>query len=200
MAGLYSPALNGKAAVGVIAIAIAVFVVKNGELLRTASAVEAAPVLSRYCNQHRSTDLYVLGVDDEFYSAVLPLHGVRYGWTDPADLVANEHPHLRYLGILIHTDELAKLPDNLPLYRERLAAWGLNSTCAVATGISSRDAAELLEIVGGHPKSDFLVSRSIMPEPDRTTSHRVVFVNEDFALLESKSKVETEAPAWSCEM
>ena len=204
---LYSPLLKDKGAPVVIALVSVAFVVKImspgsdfGISLRPGTTIAAAPVLSRYCNEHRAADLYILGVDDEFYSAVLPLHRVRYGWLDASDMVAHEHPHLGYLGILIPAGELPQLDQKLPVYRDRLRAWGLDSTRAVATGLPAHDIAELAEIVRAHPESDFLVSRAILPDAEHTVSHRVVFANGDFTLLESKLAMGSEKPAWSCEM
>jgi len=207
IAGLYSPLLNGRGAALVLAVAGVGFIVKVanpysdfGISVRPGTTLTAAPVLSRYCTEHRAADLYILGVDDEFYSATLPLHRVRYGWIDAADVVASEHPHLPYLGILIPAAELSQLNDKLPLYRDRLRAWGLDSTRAVATGISAHDVQGLQQIIRDHPESDFLVARSILRDPEHTASHRLVFNNDEFALLESKLAVAAEAPGWTCEM
>lgn len=207
IAGLYSPQLNGKGATIVIAGLCLAFVVKIenperdfGVSIRSGSTVEAAPVLSKYCAEHRATDLYILGVDDEFYSAALPLHHVRYGWTDPTSMVAREHPHLEYLGILIPAAELPQLEEKLPLYRDRLRAWGLDSTRAVATGVSAHNIAGLLHTIQDHPEADFLVARSILPNPQQDQSHRVAIVTLEFTLLESKAQVALEAPSWTCKM
>ena len=207
IAGLYSPLLNGKGASIMIAVVSITFAVKAanpdrdfGVSIRAGSTIAAAPVLSKYCAERRATDLYILGVDDEFYSAALPLHRVRYGWIDPNDMVAREHPHLAYLGILIPADDLTQLDKKLPLYRDRLRAWGRNSTRAVATGVSAHDIPGLLQIIRDHPESDFLVARAILPNPERDQAHRVVFANADFALLDSNSPVGSEAAQWSCAM
>ena len=207
IAGLYSPLLNGKGAAAMIALVSIAFAIKLanpdrefGVSILPGSTLAAAPVLSQYCMEHRATDLYILGVDDEFYSAALPLHRVRYGWIDPTDMIAREHPHLAYLGILIAAADLSQIDEKLPLYRERLHAWGLDSTRAVATGVSAHDVPELLRIIHDHPESDFLVARSILPDPERDQAHWVVFANAEFSLLESKERVATETAGWSCGM
>ncbi len=207
MAGLYSPLLNGKSAIAVVTIAAAVFALKIanpdsafGVSTQSGSTIAAAPVLARYCGERRAVDLYILGVDDEFNSAALPLHRVRYGWVDAGDLVASEHPYLEYLGILIPAAELPRLDKNLPMYRNRLRAWGLDSTQAVATGISAHNNAELLQIVRDHPQSDFLVSRAILPDPGQAPAHRVTFSGPEFTLIESGSPAATETPSWTCQM
>jgi 4-amino-4-deoxy-L-arabinose transferase-like glycosyltransferase len=207
IAGLYSPLLNGKGVSIVTAILCLAFVIKLanpdrsfGVSMASGSTVAAAPSLSQYCGEHRATDLYVLDVDDEFYSAALPLHQVHYGWIDPADTVAREHPHLEYLGILIPAGELPRLGEKLPLYRERLRSWGLDSTRAVATGIAAHNTTDLLRIIQDHPESDFLVARSILPNPQQATSHRIAIVNSDFTLLESQAPIGTQTPAWTCNM
>ena len=207
IAGLYSPLLNGRSAwivIGVIAIAFALKLAGPeqtfGISMQSGSNIAAAPVLSQYCGEHRANDLYVFEVDDEFYSAALPLHRVRYGWVDPADVVAREHPHLAYLGILIPASEFPTVDGKLPLYQSRLSGWGMESTRAVATGITAHDAAELQRIIRDHPESDFLVARSIVPDPQAEISHRVEFANADFSLLESKTPAGRETPKWSCGM
>ncbi len=205
LAGFYSPLLDGKGASVMIAILCLAFGIKLanpdrgfGVSIRAGSTIAAAPLLSQYCAEHRATSLYILGVDDEFYSAVLPLHRVRYGWIDPTDMVAREHPHLAYLGILIPAAGLPRLDNQLPLYRGRLRAWGLDSTRAVATGLSAHDIPGLLQIIHDHPESDFLVARSILPNPEQAPWHHVAKATADFTLLESKSPVGTETPAWTC--
>ena len=207
IAALYSPVLNGKGTLAACAILGVAFVLKVanpdshfGVSMRSGSTLAAAPVLSRYCSENRATELYVIGVDDEFYSAVLPLHRVRYGFVDASDTVALEHPHLPYLGILIPSAELPQLSQKLPVYRDRLRAWGLDSTRAVGTGFAAHNIAELVQMIHDHPESDFLIARSILPEPEHEPSHRVSFANADFALLESKIAVGSETPAWTCEM
>lgn len=194
---LYSPLMSNRGAIGIFLVALIVFIAIS---MRPVTAIAAAPALSRYCTEHRATDLYILGIDDEFYSAVLPLHCVRYGFIDPADVVAREHPHLVYLGLLIPASELSQLDAKLPVYRDRLRVWGLESTKAVATGVFAHDAATLAQIIHDHPESDFLVARSILSDPEHASSHRVAFDNADFALLESKLPVATESPQWTCEM
>jgi 4-amino-4-deoxy-L-arabinose transferase-like glycosyltransferase len=207
IAGFYSPLLNGRLTLVVTAVIAVVFGIKLsmpdssfGVSIRSGTTLAAAPVLSQYCTQHRATRLYILGVDDEFYSASLPLAHVRYGWIDAADLVAREHPHLAHLGILIPASDLQNLNEKLPLYRDRLRAWGLDSVQAVATGISARDVEQLRKIVRDHPESDFLVARSVLPEPGKVESHNVTFVNGEFALLESKTSPSPYTPGWTCEM
>ena len=207
IAGLYSPLLNGRGAAIMLAVVCIAFAVKLknpdrdwGVSIRSGSTLAASPALSQYCGEHRATDLYILGVDDEFYSAALPLHRVRYGWIDASDMVAREHPHLAYLGILIPASDLSRLRDELPVYRARLRAWGLDSTRAVATGVSAHDVPVLVRVIRDHPESDFLVARSILPYPEQDPSHRVVAANAEFTLLESKSAVGSERPAWTCAM
>ena len=204
---MYSPLMTGRGGAAVLLVALAAFAVKAvcpdepfGISFRSDTTIATAPALSRYCAEHRATDLYILGIDDEFYSAVLPLHRVRYGWVDPSDVVTREHPHLPYLGLLINATDLPQLGSKIPLYSKRLRQWGLNSSEAVATGIAAHDASELAQIVRDHPESDFLVARSVLPDPQDTAAHRVVVANDDFTLLESKQSTATEPAAWSCEM
>jgi hypothetical protein len=201
---VYSPVLRGRWAWIAAAALMAIFAVRAGSLgyYRSGSTIAAAPVLERYCGQRRTADLYILGVGDEFYSAVLPLGRVRYGWVDPTGLTAREHPHLAHLGILISAGELASLDAGMPVYAQRLREWGMNSTRAVGTGIAAHDPAELRELVRQRPESDFLVARAILPEPEKDAAHRVVFANAEFTLLESLAPAGAmrEPAAWPCGM
>jgi 4-amino-4-deoxy-L-arabinose transferase-like glycosyltransferase len=147
---------------------------------RPGSTIPAAPALSRYCEERRGNELYILGVVDQFYAATLPLGTVRYGWVDPADSVADTHPHLEYLGI----SQSATAPPDVPRYAERLRAWGMNSTAPIRTGILARNADELAALVRAHPEADFLVSPEIARRlgEDR---HIVRAATPTFVLLES---------------
>jgi 4-amino-4-deoxy-L-arabinose transferase-like glycosyltransferase len=204
IAALYSPLLNGKGAAVFVGIAGLVFALKIanpeqawGVSMRSGTTIASAPVLSRYCNEHRAATLYLIGVDDEFYSAVLPLKKVRYAWVDPTNLVGREHPHLAYLGILLPPADFARLDEKLPVFRDRLRAWGLDSTEAVATGVAANDNAGLAQLIHDHPESDFLVGRTIL---QNDANHKVAFASADFTLLEA-TKPSGQAPSeWSCEM
>jgi hypothetical protein len=207
IAALYSPLLNGKGAFVVIAALSVAFVVKLanpdsdfGISVLAGDTATTASALSHYCGEHRTADLYVLGVDDEFYSAVLPLHRVHYGWLDPKDTVAKEHPYLQQMGILIPAAELSQISQRLPTYRDRLRAWGVDSTQAVATGLPVHNVSEFLQILHEHPESDFLLPRTILPDPEKEPFHRVVFSNAEALLMESKSPVGSEPASWTCEM
>ena len=204
LAGLYSPLLNRRGATAVLLVAITLFAIKIanpdkpwGVSMRSGTTLAAAPVLSNYCGRHRANTLYVIGVDDEFYSAVLPLRKVRYAWVDPADLVGREHPHLTWLGILLSAADFKQLDVKLPAFQDRLRSWGLDSTEAVATSVGAIDNAALAQLVHDHPESDFLVARAILPGD---SNHRTAFANADFLLLESLQAATGAPPAWSCEM
>jgi len=204
LAAVYSPVLRGRWAWIAAAALLSIFAIRAVHLnyYRSGSTIAAAPVLERYCVERRANTLYILGVDDEFYSAVLPLERVRYGWLDPAGLAAREHPHLAHLGILISARELAGVDARMPLYARRLREWGMNSTRAVSTGIAAHDLAEFQEMVLQHPESDFLVARAILREPGKDDLHRVAFANAEFALLESLASAGSmrQPAAWPCRM
>jgi hypothetical protein len=206
-AGLYSPLLNGRPALGMLAVIGAVFVIKTanpessfGLDFRSGSTLATSEPLSRYCGQHRATTLHVIGVDDEFYSAVLPLERVRYAWLDPANVVSHEHPHLSHLGILVSSDELEQLEAKLPVYQQRLREWGMESTEALQTGVSATSVEALQKMVRDHPDRDFLVARTILPEPEKVTTHKIAASGNDFVLLESNTTPREHTPEWTCAM
>ena len=55
-------------------------------------------------------------------------------------------------------------------------------------------------MIHDHPNSDFLVARSMLPNPEQIQSHSVAMVNSEFALLKAKSSVGNDAIAWTCAM
>lgn len=194
IAGLYSPLANRVALVALVVFAIKLAYPGQpwGVSIGSGTTLAAAPVLDHYCTEHRATTLYVIGVDDEFLSAVLPLQKVRYAWADPTNLVGREHPHLAYLGILLPIADAEN-----PVFRDRLRNWGLGSSEAVGTGMWANDNAGLAQFIREHPESDFLVSRAIVQSD---ANHTVDFANSDFILLEAIHPVRTSDPKWSCEM
>ena len=63
-----------------------------------------------------------------------------------------------YLGILLPAVNSDIEPEAAP-YRDRLRAWGMDSTQAIATGVSAHNTEELKQIIHDHPEADFLVER-----------------------------------------
>lgn len=203
IATISSP-LSGKPFAAPLAAAIAiVFFIKAanpdrtwGISYRPGSTIVAARTLSQYCEERRGNDLYILGVDDEFYGLVLPLPHVRYGWLDPDGAMSAVRPHLVYLGIV----QEATARPNTALYASRLRAWGLGSTAPLFTGISARSGDDFAALVLAHPESDFLIPPGIARRLPRRESHEIRFTGPDYVLLESRTPQITGAPGWSCWM
>ncbi len=111
--------------------------------------------LQSYASLHRSNDLIIVAPDDEFVSSTLPLRHVRYCFfktnPDPARLPLD----FRYLGVTVSVAEFNRLEVELPIFRERLAGFGLDSTSPVATVILAKDPEELRGLIAAHPESDF---------------------------------------------
>ncbi len=186
-AAVSTPLLDGRRAAWLMLALGAILVVEAAVPVRPwsiswrpGSTVPAAPTLSRYCEERRANELYILGVADQFYAATLPLGTVRYGFVDPADSVAATHPHLEYLGIA----QPATASPEVPLYAARLRAWGMNSIAPIRTGIVARNLDELAALVRAHPEADFLVSPEIAARLGRD-GHIVRATTPTFVLLES---------------
>lgn len=208
VAARYSPFLsgrNGRRTEWVVATIVISLIAKAmspsqpwGIDFRSGSTVPATQALTTYCQQRRDASLYILDVDDEFFSAVLPLPAVHYGWLDQAGTAAADHPYLRYLGVLMPADEIATLPARRALYLQRLRARGLNDATALATGIYARDRAQLSALIGQHPESDFLVSRAVLPDPGAQHTHVAVQQEPAFTLLEARHGGQRGPDAWAC--
>lgn len=193
LAGWYSPWMQGKGAAAIIVAAGLLFTLKvtnpsepYGIDIRPGSTLSAAPALGTYCKEHRATTLYVFGVNDEMLSAALPLHHVRYGWVDPSGATMRDHAYLAKLGIFVRAADFPATPP---------------STKAFATGIPARNPAELRQIILQHPESDYLVSRTLVPNPATITTHHITAQTADFTLLESNLPTPTTPTTpWPCQM
>jgi 4-amino-4-deoxy-L-arabinose transferase-like glycosyltransferase len=201
----YCPGMNRRA---VLVALCAVFIVKAvwpdrlwGNTYAGGSTLALAAPLTGYCEQHRPNDLFILDSDDEFYSSVLPITRVRYGWADPADAYLLLEPHLRYLGILLQPSEFFDLPAKEPAYRERLKQWGILTDKPIATAIAAHVPADFLPIVASRPGSDFLLPRGLVPH-EAFATHDVREAAQDRVFLISKQpKPEVWiGPRWSCRL
>jgi dolichyl-phosphate-mannose-protein mannosyltransferase len=208
---IYSPLLEPRWAPAVFALVGLSFAIKAafpdqpwGIPLVSESPLAAAPLLSRYCAERRATDLFLLDAGDEFYSALLPLPKVHYGWIDPSGASLTVHPHLRHLGILLDVDEATRVRMLAPNFRDRLREWGATDT-AIASGIVAAGPGQFRELIKAHPESDFLVSRRVFLATGLPETHRARYQEADLILLESKlpalvNGARLEPGAWTCWM
>jgi hypothetical protein len=201
----YAPAMRNRA---VLAGLCVIFIVKAalpaqlwGNSFQGGSTLALARPLTEYCEQKRPNDLFILIAGDEFYSSVLPITQVRYGWADPTDAYLLLEPHLRYLGILLQPKDWFELPAKEQTYRERLKQWGITSSKPIGTAIAAHVPADFLPIVASRPGSDFLLPRNLVP-PEALATHDLTEATQDQVFLISKHPVPAEwtGPRWSCQM
>jgi hypothetical protein len=211
-AAVYSPVFsNGRSWIAIALLGLA-FAVKAAQPQKpwglaygSGTTIGAARTLSEYCEKRRPTDLFVLLVPDEFYSAVLPIPHVRYAWLDPSGSTPTLNPYLHYLGIVLAPDEFQNLARDQEMYHQRLREWKLDSTEPLGTAVYARNADELKPLILSRPHSDFFAPREVLNGiADRVTvSHQVVDAPEDRILLLAKEPSGERAfdvPGWSCRM
>jgi hypothetical protein len=198
----YVPAMNKRP---VLALLCVIFIVKAalpdqlwGNTYRGGSTLALAKPLSEYCEEQRPNDLFIIDAPDEFYSSVLPITHVRYGWADPNDAYLLLEPHLRYLGILLQPSDL---PPNESVYRERLKQWGISTDKPIATAIAAHVPADFLPIIASRPGTDFLVPRNLVT-PEALTTHDLREAAQDRVFLISKHPTQEQwiGPRWSCRL
>jgi hypothetical protein len=203
MAVICSPLLRNGLAAPVLALIAAGFVVKiaNSERpwglsYRPGTTIAAAPALSSYCSERRGNDLFVMGVNEEFYALSLPLGRVRYGWIDPAGIIAETRPHLFHLGVVQHV----KSPGETRVYESRLRDWGLDSTEPLASSLVARTTEELAAIIPRYPHADFLISREITEKLPYLANHEIRKLAASYVFLYSKTRAQLGQPGWTCSM
>ncbi|HWZ31432.1 MAG TPA: glycosyltransferase family 39 protein [Bryobacteraceae bacterium] len=168
MAMLSATAIPKRYARLALAVATGVFLVKLsfphaawGLPVAPESVNPAQAALDAYATRHRGNDLIIVEPDDQFYAADLDLPRLRYLWLDPA----TNHPQLpldfEYLGITVSASDYARLDQLLPIFRDRLRQWNLDSTGPVATVILARTPEEISGLIASNPQSDFYVSSSM---------------------------------------
>jgi hypothetical protein len=201
-AASYLPALRRPTTIAILCAAFAVKASNPGAVwglsFASGNTLPTAAALSKYCEQGRATDLIVLDPDDEFYSAVLPLHHVRYGLVDPNESNFALQPHLHWLGVTENADEF-RADARHDLYARRLRSWGLNTATPIGTAIFSHGIAEIQQVIAARPRSDFLVPRTWL-NPDSITAHDIVPASRDRVFLLSKIPPPANTPAWSCKL
>ncbi|MGD0361633.1 MAG: glycosyltransferase family 39 protein [Bryobacteraceae bacterium] len=117
--------------------------------------MEGAAAMREYYRFGRDVELISVEADDNFYSATLPLPGVRYCLLDPSGSAARMAPYYARLGLVLNADQFANLPALLPEFENSLRQWGLHSTEPVGSLILLRSPAEIGKIVRARPDSDY---------------------------------------------
>jgi hypothetical protein len=129
----------------------------------TSQPLAASPVLRSYADRGRSNELILVDTDDQFYSSTLPLPKVRYCFRDPENITVRYAPYFVDLGITVNSDVFSDLDRWEPIFRERLRAWGLDSSEPIATTIVARNDADIVRIIQSHPGSDFYLPVNLQP-------------------------------------
>src|SRR5579875_868121 len=167
------------------------------------AAIEQPPpintALESYCSQHRAADLILIASDDQLFASVLPLYHLRYCLlAKPPSGTA--HPPLDFaaLGISVTVPEFNRLPELLPLWRARLAGFGLPSTAPVGTVITAGSMAEVQDLIAAHPDVDFWIPASILRGLSLTLVHRLEPAAGGFFLLAPDAA--TFTPARPCRL
>ncbi len=204
-AAAYCPLLEKRFAVACLcAIFIAKAALPNqtwGNSFERGSTLALAKPLTDYCGLQRPNELLILESSDEFYSSVLPLTHIRYGWSDPNDSYLLLEPHLRYLGILLPPADFLAIPAMESTYRKRLADWGLHNTKSIGTAIAAHVASEFTPIIISRPGSDFLLPRTLIPsEALETHTVREAAQGHVFLIARQPLAEHWEGPRWSCSM
>jgi hypothetical protein len=149
-------------------------------------------VLRSYAERGRSNELILVDTDDEFYSSTLPLPKVRYCFGDPDHVTERYAPYYVGLGITTPAAVFDELDRWEPVFRERLRAWGLDSSEPIATAIVAGNDADVASIIQSHPDVDFYLPVSLEPAVRAIAQSTHVFVpvsSDRFFLLANHSTI-----------
>ena len=199
----YGPAMDKRAVAGVLCVVAIVKVAVPDQFWGLSyaggSTLALAQPLSEYCEQKRPNDLFIIDASDEFYSSVLPIMHVRYGWADPNDAYLLLEPHLRYLGILLQPKDWFEVPEKRAMYGARLKQWGVMTEKPIGTAVAAHDPTDFLPILAASPGTDFLVPRSLV-RPQALATHVVREAADERVFLISKRPNQEIwiGPRWSC--
>ncbi|HYL39008.1 MAG TPA: phospholipid carrier-dependent glycosyltransferase [Bryobacteraceae bacterium] len=157
----------------------------------------AAPLLRSYAERGRPNELILVDPDDEFYDATIPLAKFRYCFRDPDHITIRYAPQYVNLGITVSSAVFDDLDRWEPVFRERLRAWGLDSSEPIATSIVADSDADVLKIIQSHPASDFYVPANLMPAAAKAAgpTHESVQVSPDRAFLLARISKSPAPPA-----
>lgn len=208
LATVFAPRLPGRAAAWMLILAFAAFAGKVafpsapwGLSFASGTIQPMAPLLTEYCSLGRSSELVVVGLEDDLYGSTLPLPQLRYALVGAA--AANRKYGMPFdeMGITLTATQFNDLPRWEPVFRQRLHEWGLDSGDPIGTLIVASSPKELAQMVAAHPATDFLL-------PDRfreavnaasESAHEQFGVRNHFYLL-SRNGSARRVPAWSCRL
>jgi hypothetical protein len=162
-----------------------------------APPLEGAKAIRDYYDLHRDAELIAARPDDEFYSATIPLPGVRYALVDPTGIIARTVPYYIPLGIVVTTKELLSLQLLLPRYQASLRKWGFDSIEPVGTTILMNAPEDLAELVRDRPESDFYIPAEWAQKLQnyQPTHTLLPYSAERVFLLSKKARPRTGVPA-----
>ena len=123
---------------------------------RGGTTIAAVPSLDAYRRLNRANELIAVMADDQSYSSVIGLPGIRYVRIVHSDKYRDRAPFLIWLGIEMAAAEFCGMPSG-PLYEERLKAWHAPGTSAIATTIVARSPEEVAEVIRCSPDRDFML-------------------------------------------
>jgi hypothetical protein len=123
--------------------------------------------LRDYAAKGRPNELISVQPDDEFYTLLLPLPGVRYCWIDPSHFAERYAPHLARLGYVMTARRFIDLP---------------RSANAVPTAIMAASMDEIPAVIASRPESDFYVPAEFARSHDFPT-HQVQLSSATRAFL-----------------
>ena len=165
MAACYLPAKPQRWIAGALVLVLGAKLLAPAELwslsYTTSQPLTATPWLRAYYDRGRSNELILVDSDEEFYSSTLPLPKVRYCFRDPAGVTIRYAPYYVDLGITVTPDVFNDIERWEPVFRQRLRAWGLDSSEPIATSIVARDDSEVISMIRSHPGSDFYLPSSL---------------------------------------
>jgi hypothetical protein len=155
----------------------------------------AAPALEQYCEAARSTGLFIVQPDDQFYATLLDLPRVRYvylrGGGEPADFELN----FEKLGVSVTVDEFLHWRNRVSEWRNRLRALGVTTDEPLASVIRASDADALAQLIAAQPAADFSLPEGLL-SPDRfADSHEVWRPQPGRVFLIAKKKTVRCVPA-----
>ena len=180
MSAEFSPLFRGKAAWVACAAALLWF---GARVDYKPQAVAAASALDDYARLRRSNELVIVGIGDEFYASVQDLPKVRYVYLTPLDATKTSEFFYR-LGMILPGDQFCALDRWMPVYEQRLRAWGLPADLhPEATLIDSSSAAALPALIRCSPERDFLVPEGMASSDDE---HVVQAAPDGIVLLLAK--------------
>jgi hypothetical protein len=204
----YGPVAHTKPAAWLLVLAAAVFVWKAmmpaapwGVSFARGSVQPVAPIVSSYCQQERSNELIAVGVDDDFYASLLPLPRLRYALEGKPGVEGPYNMGFAQMGIIVTADQFDHLEQWMPVFRQRLREWGMNTGDPVGTLILAESPAQFADIVRAHPGTDFLFAdrfREAVAPAAAATHVLVEAAPGHFFLLSRQSHMRSTPLPWSC--